>query len=355
MELQTISRVSKNYGISAQTLRYYEQIGLIKSIRKDNSGYRLYDEATVKQLSSIILLRKLRISVKQIKEILNNQDALTAVEIFERNISGLDEEITSLSTIKSILTRFAEELRAKADMVLQLDLLNDANTISIADSISFSKNHIDNRESLSMEDLNKASETLSKLEEEKSSETIGPVETPVKSNETKLEKFEIVKCEPYRFIGKAVYVRNDWGNPHSATGEIVQGVWKAKEWIFKTLDEMTGYHTDMPYGGGLYMWDRYDEKNELTGYIIGKFMKADTPVPESMDYFDIPEGYIAKGWGGYVEGEVKEMLSKSEEYADASWVWGGEVFNDYESLGDGVNVDGTAGYFIWCTKRTPQV
>jgi DNA-binding transcriptional MerR regulator len=40
MELQPISQVSKNYGISTQTLRYYEQIGLIKSIRKDDNEYR---------------------------------------------------------------------------------------------------------------------------------------------------------------------------------------------------------------------------------------------------------------------------------------------------------------------------
>jgi hypothetical protein len=166
-----------------------------------------------------------------------------------------------------------------------------------------------------------------------------------------LEKFEVVKCGPYRFIGKAVYVRNDWGRAESHTGGIVQSVWKAKEWVFGTLDKMTEFTTDEPYGGGLYIWDKYEEKNKLIGYMIGKFMKTDTPVPDGMDYFDIPEGYIAKGWGGYVEGEVKEELKKSELYKDASWFWGGEVFNDFESLGNGENVDGTAGYFIACNLK----
>ncbi|MDF2612139.1 MAG: MerR family transcriptional regulator [Lachnospiraceae bacterium] len=36
MELQTISQVSKDYGISARMLRYYEQVGLIESLRKDD-------------------------------------------------------------------------------------------------------------------------------------------------------------------------------------------------------------------------------------------------------------------------------------------------------------------------------
>jgi len=169
--------------------------------------------------------------------------------------------------------------------------------------------------------------------------------------EPALERFEIVKCGPYRFIGKAVYVRNDWGNPHAHTGEIVQSVWKAKDWIFKTLDGIAESATDMPYGGGLYMWDKYDEKSQLQGYIIGKFMKENTPVPEGMDYFDIAEGYVAKGWGGYVEKEVNEMLKNSEDYANASWQWGSEVFNDFESLGNGVNVDISSGYFIACTLK----
>jgi DNA-binding transcriptional MerR regulator/DNA gyrase inhibitor GyrI len=167
MELQPIGQVSKQYEISIQTLRYYEQIGLIQSTRNDDNAYRFYDETAVKQLHSIILLRKLRISLKQIKEILDNQNTAATVEIFERNISELDEEITSLSTIKSILTRFTEELRAKTNMVLQLDLLNnDTAVLSIADSISFSKNYINNvKENVAMKDLNKAHETLSKLKD----------------------------------------------------------------------------------------------------------------------------------------------------------------------------------------------
>jgi len=166
MELQSIGQVSKQYDISIHTLRYYEQIGLIQSTRNDDNAYRFYDESAVKQLHSIILLRKLRISLKQIKEILDNQNTAATVEILERNISELDEEIMSLSAIRSILTRFAEELRTKADMVLQLDSLNDTAALSITDSISFSKNYINNiKEKVSMNELNKANETLNKLKD----------------------------------------------------------------------------------------------------------------------------------------------------------------------------------------------
>ncbi len=162
----------------------------------------------------------------------------------------------------------------------------------------------------------------------------------------------IVKRGPYRFIGKAVYFRNDWSRPESHTGDIAASVWKAKEWVFKTLDAMTECTTDMPYSGGLYVWDKYDDKSKLQGYIIGKFMKAETPVPDGMDYFDIPEGYIAKGWGGSSEVKVKDMLRKSEEFADASWFWGGEVYTDYAARADdGSCDDAKTGYFIACIQK----
>ena len=87
----------------------YEQVGLIQSLRKDDYAYRVYDETAMSRLRQIIVLRKLRVPVKQIISILNNYDAAEAVEIFRQNIS----EITALSTVRSILTRFIEEINPK--------------------------------------------------------------------------------------------------------------------------------------------------------------------------------------------------------------------------------------------------
>ena len=164
MELQTISQVSKDYGISMRMLRYYEQVGLINSIRNEENSYRFYDETAIKRLHHIIILRKLRISVKQIADILNNSHASSALEIFERNINEIDEEMTSLSTVKLIMKLFVGELRDRTGLFLHLDLLDNKSALSAIDSLSFSKNYINNtKENLSMENLNKANRKLNKL------------------------------------------------------------------------------------------------------------------------------------------------------------------------------------------------
>lgn len=83
MELQTISQVSKDYGISTRMLRYYEQAGLIKSLRKEDYSYRVYDETARDRLQQIIILRKLRIPVKQIDIILKSEDVSEILYVFE--------------------------------------------------------------------------------------------------------------------------------------------------------------------------------------------------------------------------------------------------------------------------------
>jgi DNA-binding transcriptional MerR regulator len=161
MELKTIRQASLDYGVSRRMLCYYEEIGLIESSRKDDYAYRVYDENAIQRLQQIIILRKLQIPVKQIKDILNNQNAVEVIEIFKQNISQLDEEITALSTLKSILMRFVDELQEKADVFLKLEILNDKTMLAIVSTLSFSQNKI--KENVSMEELNKANENLNKL------------------------------------------------------------------------------------------------------------------------------------------------------------------------------------------------
>lgn len=110
MERMTVSQVSKNLGISARMLRYYEQEGLITSLCREGYSYRVYDDHTVLRIRQILLLRKLRIPVRQIKLILENTDTVAAIEIFRQNIRELDEEITALPTVRDILRGLLEEL-----------------------------------------------------------------------------------------------------------------------------------------------------------------------------------------------------------------------------------------------------
>lgn len=161
MELMTVSQVSKSLGISTRMLRYYEQAGLVESLRQEGYAYRIYDEKAVLRLKQILLLRRLRIPVRQIKAILQKEDAVAAIEIFRENIRSLDEEMTALSVVKEILNHFVEELSRTAELPLEKILLKDD---VLADSIeSLGLISINFKEDQTMEKLKKAEAGLSRI------------------------------------------------------------------------------------------------------------------------------------------------------------------------------------------------
>ena len=161
MELMTVSQVSRSLGISTRMLRYYEQAGLVESLRQEGYAYRIYDEKAVLRLKQILLLRRLRIPVRQIKAILLKEDAVAAIEIFRENIRNLNEEMTALSVVKEILTHFVEELSRTAELPLEKILLKDD---VLADSIeSLGLISINFKEDQTMEKLKKAEAGLSRI------------------------------------------------------------------------------------------------------------------------------------------------------------------------------------------------
>lgn len=161
MELQTISQVSKTFHVSPRTLRYYDQIGLLPSQKKEGYAYRVYDENALQQLQKIILLRKLRIPLKQIGGILQNEDALAAIEIFRCSINEIDSEMDALSTIKTVLLSLIEHLNRNISAKINLSLLEDQSVLKIIDGLEMKKTAL--KEGKSMEDLNQAEKTINKL------------------------------------------------------------------------------------------------------------------------------------------------------------------------------------------------
>lgn len=161
METMTVSQVSQSLGISTRMLRYYEKTGLINSSRREGYSYRIYDENTVSRIKQIILLRKLRIPVRQIAVILNNTDAVAAIEIFRQNIDELDEEITALSTIRDILKHFAGELSRTTTLPLKTLICQDDTLLSSIESLDLVSINFKNAQSA--DKLIKAEERLKKI------------------------------------------------------------------------------------------------------------------------------------------------------------------------------------------------
>ncbi len=68
----TVQKLAKIAGVSARTLRYYDEIDILKPARINSSGYRIYGQAEVDRLQQILFYRELGVSLESIKNIVTS-------------------------------------------------------------------------------------------------------------------------------------------------------------------------------------------------------------------------------------------------------------------------------------------
>jgi DNA-binding transcriptional MerR regulator len=72
--MNKVSQVTQLTGISARTLQYYDEIGLLKPSELTTTGYRLYNDEALQKLQQILFFKELGFHLKEIKELLSHPD-----------------------------------------------------------------------------------------------------------------------------------------------------------------------------------------------------------------------------------------------------------------------------------------
>ncbi|WP_108670463.1 MerR family transcriptional regulator [Peribacillus acanthi] len=87
----TVQKLGQMAGISTRTLRYYDEIDILKPARMNSSGYRIYGQAEVDRLQQILFFRELGISLDKIKEIVTDPSFDGAKALKEHREKLLDK------------------------------------------------------------------------------------------------------------------------------------------------------------------------------------------------------------------------------------------------------------------------
>ena len=101
-----IKQVEELVGITSKNIRFYESQGLIIPERAEN-GYREYRQKNIDTLKKIKLLRKLGVSVDEIKSVLSECTSLE--ECLERHIDILEKERDNLTNMLAPTTAILEK------------------------------------------------------------------------------------------------------------------------------------------------------------------------------------------------------------------------------------------------------
>lgn len=113
-KLLKIGELAEKFNISTRTLRYYEEEGLIDSVRLGDSRYRYYNSDTIKKLEQILLLRELDLTINDIKKIFSTKNLNEAIYIFSYKLKSIQNEIKKMEMIEEALEQFLLLLNMKS-------------------------------------------------------------------------------------------------------------------------------------------------------------------------------------------------------------------------------------------------
>lgn len=102
-----IGTVSKRLGLPAKTIRYYEEIGLVRPPRDDN-GYRHFGETDLHKLAFLGRARALGFTIEDCRALLSlyedsGRESAAVKRIAEEHLSRIDEKIDQLRSMRSTL------------------------------------------------------------------------------------------------------------------------------------------------------------------------------------------------------------------------------------------------------------
>lgn len=114
-----IGEVAKLSGLSAKTIRHYEEAGLIPAVARTDSNYRLYTTSDIQVLRFIKRARGLGFSVKQISVLLGlwqdrSRSSSEVKRLAKQHIKELELRIRELTEMRDTLEHLAGHCRGDA-------------------------------------------------------------------------------------------------------------------------------------------------------------------------------------------------------------------------------------------------
>ena len=122
-ELLSIAQVREQASVSARTLRYYEELGLLPGVRRRAGGRRVYGRDELERLRFIQRLKALGLTLAEIKEL----NAVYAIggstrallerldELLGRHLGELDARIEQLMALRDEIGKYREHVRSRVD------------------------------------------------------------------------------------------------------------------------------------------------------------------------------------------------------------------------------------------------
>ncbi|WP_283746928.1 MerR family transcriptional regulator [Bacillus cereus] len=124
MELISIQELTRETGITVRTLRYYDQIDLLKPSGKTDGGHRLYSERDVVRLQQILFLKEMGFSLKEVANMLVTGE-LNLKGSLEKQLQFVQEEQKKFNRMERVLQAvvYSVDVEGELDWKVMFELI----------------------------------------------------------------------------------------------------------------------------------------------------------------------------------------------------------------------------------------
>lgn len=109
-----IGELAGKLGLNPKTIRYYEQIGLLRAPDRTRAGYRLYGQADLERLRFILQAKAIGLTLQEIGEILGLRDGgqspcAHVLDMIDQKLTAIDAQLRALHEVQQDLLAVREE------------------------------------------------------------------------------------------------------------------------------------------------------------------------------------------------------------------------------------------------------
>ncbi len=116
-----IGELANLLNLSPRTIRYYEEIGLLDSIKRIEGGKRVYTDEDYQRLKFILRLKHLGLTLSEMAELediyrihrTNKKVLSRLLELLDNHVEKIDERINNLVKLKTDILSYKEKIHNK--------------------------------------------------------------------------------------------------------------------------------------------------------------------------------------------------------------------------------------------------
>lgn len=117
-EAIAIGDLAKEYGLTTRTLRYWEEVGIIESVERQDGATRGYTPYYVRRIRFILKLKELGLTIKELQDLYRAYGEAKQtermiprlIEILDQHIAMVDEKVSQLASLRNEIAEYQQKM-----------------------------------------------------------------------------------------------------------------------------------------------------------------------------------------------------------------------------------------------------